>query len=79
VCSRKFASAILDSPSHTFGELERATAKSVADSNPTLILDDPAIHGDQAIACRCDHDTVGEHNYAVTQRVQRSSARAGRV
>lgn len=40
--------------------------KSIADSNPELMLDDPAIQADRPIACLCNCDTVGEHNHQVT-------------
>ena len=50
-----------------FTATERATMKTIADSNPNLMLDDPAIHGDRPIECECGHETVGEHNFAVTR------------
>lgn len=53
-------------PARPFRRDERASMNSVSDSNPDLMLDDPAIQGTRPVFCECNHATIAEHNAAVT-------------
>lgn len=53
---------------------ELASMRSVADSRPELMLDDPAIQGDRSIRCECGHRDVAEHNTAVGQILRSRAA-----
>ncbi len=53
---------------------ELASMKTVADSNPALLLSDSAIQGDRPIACECGHAILGRHNNDVSAARRRLNA-----